>query len=362
MATPRNTLVSTPSPKHPNKRVYERKQAGWYGDHIHVFPYMGYQAFSKGEVASSWTSNIIDAPICVPLVDFLVHNGVPPWSQAAYNRTYSRFRGKVVGESAELGAAFAEWRQSLDLITSSATRLYKAYRYARKGKFSKAFNELGVSNKNRRKPFYKRGADAASKWWLEYNFGWAPSIADMYSAMEVLSQPLPYGKQSAASKAHRIWLTGNAYDKFNNKSVIRHKVGADILLVNPNLFLLNQLGILNPAAIAWELTPFSFMVDWVYGVGNYLASFSDWAGLELRNPYHSHFCKYTGTWHIENNPYFSGLSVGYGTALQRFEGIPRPIPTYYVNGDLGTSLNRAANAVSILIQTLLGGSPTPSRG
>lgn len=362
MATPRNTLVSTPHPTLSPKRVYERRQAGYYGDYVSVYPYVGYQCFSEGMVSSSWTSNIIDAPNSVSVVDFLGHGGVPPWSQWAYNRAYSRFRGKVVGDSAELGAAFAEWRQSLDLITSSATRLWKAYKAIRKGNLKKAFQELGVDKKNRRRRPLPQGGDAASKLWLEYHFGWAPSIADMYSAMAVISQPLPYGKESAAAKAHRVWLTGNAYDRFNNRSVVRHKVGADVLLVNPNLFLLNQLGILNPAAIAWELLPFSFMVDWIFGVQNFLSSFSDWAGLELRNPYHSHFCRYSDSWHIENNPSFSGTALGYGTALQRGEGIPRPIPTYHVNGDLGTSLNRAANAVSILIQVLLGGSPTPSRG
>lgn len=358
MATPRNTLVSTywPAP-HSSKRTYERRQAGWIGDHKSVYAYMGYRCFSEGKIQSSWTSSVIDAPNSISAVDFLGQGGIPSWSRTEYNRAYAKFRGKVVGENAELGAAFAQWRQSLDLITSSALRLWEFYTALRKGKYKKAFQSLGVDKKDRRRHPGKQGAGAASKLHLEYAFGWAPSIGDMYSAMKVLSQPLPYGKESARSTSSNIRRTGNAYDKFISRSTITHKVGADVLLINPNEFLLNQLGILNPASIAWEVMPFSFMIDWILGVQRYLSSFSDWAGLELRNPYHTHFCRYDDSWHIEKNPAFSGTARGYGTCLIRGVGIPRPIPVLQKNGDLGTFISRAASAVSILTQTLLGMKP-----
>lgn len=355
MATPRNTLVQTLNPTG-SGRSYYRKQTGWYGDHSSVYPYSGCRAFSSGSIQCFTNPpTYMDAANCVPLVDFQGSSGIPSWSRATYNQAYARFRGKVVGSTAELGTTFAEWRESLDLITSSAIKAYNAYKAIRKGKLRKALQELGVSKSNRRRRRRTQGADAASSLYLDYAFGVAPTIQDMYSAMEVLSQPLPYGKKSAGASCTRNWNTTTASNKRVYHSKIRHRVGADILLTNPNAFLMNQLGILNPASIAWELVPFSFMVDWFYNVGNYLNSFSDWAGLELRNPWHSHRCSYTADESIINNPNCKGLQKGFGYASERGAGIPRPIPTLQFNGDLGTSINRAASAVSILIQVLISG-------
>jgi hypothetical protein len=42
-----------------------------------------------------------------------------------------------------------------------------------------------------------------------------------------------------------------------------------------------QLGFTNPAAIAWEITPFSFVFDWFYQVGDYLNALSVLSGFEF---------------------------------------------------------------------------------
>ena len=41
----------------------------------------------------------------------------------------------------------------------------------------------------------------------------------------------------------------------------------------------NQLGLLNPVSLAWELVPWSFVVDWVLPIGSVLSALSAPAGL-----------------------------------------------------------------------------------
>jgi hypothetical protein len=58
----------------------------------------------------------------------------------------------------------------------------------------------------------------------------------------------------------------------------RCKIGLTYRLDSADRALLAQTGIDNPALLAWELLPYSFVVDWFLPVGNYLQSLTDFAG------------------------------------------------------------------------------------
>jgi hypothetical protein len=65
----------------------------------------------------------------------------------------------------------------------------------------------------------------------------------------------------------------------------RCELGAEIFVSNPNLYLANKLGFVNPGVIAWELVPFSFVIDWFVPVGNFLSQWTDFVGLTLQKAY-----------------------------------------------------------------------------
>jgi hypothetical protein len=44
---------------------------------------------------------------------------------------------------------------------------------------------------------------------------------------------------------------------------------------------MSQSGFTNPVSLAWELLPFSFVVDWFLPIGPYLESLDSWGGLIL---------------------------------------------------------------------------------
>lgn len=68
-----------------------------------------------------------------------------------------------------------------------------------------------------------------------------------------------------------------------NNGTYRVVISAGLSLANPITATLAGSGMLNPALIAWELTPFSFMADWVYPVGPYLEMLSSTGGFNKHN-------------------------------------------------------------------------------
>jgi hypothetical protein len=196
---------------------------------------------------------------------------------------------------------------------------------------------------------------------LEHNFGWQPLIQDVYDSFEVLSQPLPggkaYGSASSGLSWERVQYDGpGGKDWYVYNCVVRHQAYAEVYLTNPNLFLLNQLGLLNPAQIAWELIPFSFLVDWAFDVQNFLGSFTDFVGCDVLNPGYSVYVKGVAE-HISVDHYdqsWNQLYLHRITESSRVPALPTPVPSTQVILNLKDSKRRAVNAASLLTQLLTG--------
>ena len=58
-------------------------------------------------------------------------------------------------------------------------------------------------------------------------------------------------------------------------------VRLDYRTVNPVLAAMQKLGVANPASLAWELLPYSFVVDWFLPIGQYLNSWTADLGLSF---------------------------------------------------------------------------------
>lgn len=81
---------------------------------------------------------------------------------------------------------------------------------------------------------------------------------------------------------------GSDYDLHDHmKCVYTRKASHEYLVrSNPN-YIFTQLGLNNPAMWAWELIPFSFVVDYVAKIGDYIENRNALAGLEILASLHS---------------------------------------------------------------------------
>ena len=93
---------------------------------------------------------------------------------------------------------------------------------------------------------------------------------------------MSYSKSTKTSYTDkRTVLASGIYHKHN--ATINDHVTISCLIkpVSSSRIVLGQLGFDNPALIAYELMPYSFVVDWFYNIGDYLQSQTALAGLSV---------------------------------------------------------------------------------
>ena len=192
---------------------------------------------------------------------------------------------KAADSKINLAVSIAEAGKTADLILSSAHRLYRAYRALRRGNFQEVARLLNISPKR------------VHKTWLEYKYGWMPTLMDVKGAAEAFAQHnlgrAPRFKVSTTrtrsfsgtrvtvtpyTPRHTTQVTTDVVSNMTYK----HRLFLEFEVSNPRLAQLSSLGLTNPLALAQELTPFSFVFDWFISVGNWLSAMSAMHGLSLR--------------------------------------------------------------------------------
>lgn len=281
-----------------------------------------------------------------------------PLTELAVGKARERFFSDL-GSSAQLSTTFGEWRQSLKMIKNRAGILTGGFKLLKAGRPKQAFDLLthGDSSGRILASKYKTSKSFANQW-LEVHFGIVPLVQDIWNAVDTLQSPIPYGRcYGSGSHAYSVSGSGLSPEQWSNAGTqtgkVRCRVGARVTVSNPNLYLANRLGLLNPASLAWELTPWSFVVDWFTNVGDFLGQFTDQVGLVVDDPWYSirseEKCHYTYVI-IGNpqNPYLV-LQTSCDYFVRR-QGLPEI--RLSVKPAKAPSVTRAATAISLLIQQL----------
>lgn len=219
------------------------------------------------------------------------------------NRVLVKALGKIADAKVNVAVALAEARKTSDLILSTASRLDKAYRAFRKGNFRQVAKQLNLASFNKAKKTVAYG-DGIHKSWLEYKYGWMPLLMDVQNAAEFFAQqcvgrPTRFSVK-ASEKASREDFKVAKYTSYGSPTALdaetseevsatyEYKVKIWCELTNHTASELQQLGLANPALIAWELVPFSFVFDWFISVGNYLEGLTALTGVTVRRALESH--------------------------------------------------------------------------
>lgn len=268
------------------------------------------------------------------------------------NNCYDKLKGKI-SDRAELMVAVLEAEKSLEMIRKRAVQLLNAVRFVSRGEFGRALKVLERADITL--------SPKTSKWksatqnWMEYSFGWAPAVMDIGNAVNVLQSPLnsQFVKATATMSLPREWqdFSGPYSRSYERQMMIAVRMGCSVGVDNPNLWLANQLGFVNPATVAWEMIPFSFVVDWFINVGQFLASATDFLGLDIRDDYTTFFYKGSGrmAWSGATSPggtLYSGETVYTLSGVDRQLGLTKPV--FSVKPEFLTGWRRAAHAVSLL--------------
>lgn len=240
-----------------------------------------------------------------------------------YNEAYARFRGKLYKGGASLGVTLGGLQQSREMISSRSQKL---------ANFTSSILRKKELRARRVKPGRWRDvANARASDVLETEFGWVPLIQDIHSALFTACDT-PRSPFIRARAKSPIYNRDEEY--YSNYLTVKEAGGTawvtiagSAVIDNPNLWLLNRLGLINPAVVAWDLVPWSFVVNMFVNVNAILQSMTDFVGLEFRDLSVTRRCdtNYTmlRTWRDQPGIYYQ--SVTERRAYRSVGGsLPRP--------------------------------------
>lgn len=206
-----------------------------------------------------------------------------PLSMTARGIAYTRFMGKALPQAALLVNA-AQGKQAWEMIANRSIQLVKAFSALKRGNLLEFARVLLLDPSTvRRHTTRQKAIKDPSGTWLEFTFGWVPLITDIYTSVDILQRDFELVACRGSSRLYEYTFSGTAPFTTHVTRFVQARVRADIVVTNPNLMLANQLGLLNPAAVVWDIIPFSFVVDWFLPVGRFIKQFNDQAGIRLQN-------------------------------------------------------------------------------
>lgn len=271
-----------------------------------------------------------------------------PASDSAVAACRNKLNSKL-GEASMWMVNILEREKTVSMLAGYLTKLRRGYRAVRKGRFKEANRLLGFpkGKVSRDKQF----ADNL----LAYKFGIKPLFQDIFAAVETLQNPLP--NRTVSSSGRGIRTAGeNIFPPRNGTSsdweMWEYSVrsGFKIEISNPDLFLANQLGLVNPATVVWETIPFSFLIDWLIPVGDFLNSMTATLGLTLSQGWTTvavkYYRRYMSRDFLAKVTGFSGNSF----YVRRQAGALSPGVTLSASNPF--SISRAQTAWALLTQQL----------
>lgn len=275
----------------------------------------------------------------------------------AQNKAISRFSAHLGGnqEDSGLGVDWSQRREAVSMMTGRLISLLEFAVKLRARDFGGAAKALSMVPRDFKKAKLRNGAKFFGNNWLEFHFGWQPLVSDVYNAINILQMDIPHGIIKGSAKVSRSQTLHTTPPYTKRTSVyelnVKAKVGATIVVDNPNLFLANKLGLVNPALVAWDLVPFSFIVDWFVTTNDVLSSFSNTYGVSMSDGWSSvGWLSSINDVQVVSNPAYVKTVKGTVFSFDRSLGLPSP--TLKVRPVKQLSVSRGLTAASLLAQHL----------
>lgn len=219
----------------------------------------------------------------------------------------ARALDRIRSTQAGIAETIVEARRSRDMMVDAAHRVLNALNAVRRRRFREAAEHLGMGEvppgiKRRRPPKVSKSKYLSDNW-LAYRYGWTPLYITVAEAMKVTHDHVSRGVirvvKGKSARTYTGWrdaptaldapfdnvvqgipprtyvnttvrITGLKSYKVQSQYVVRFD--------NNNVVTADRLGLLNVAGLAWELVPYSFVVDWFINIGDLLSDMTALAG------------------------------------------------------------------------------------
>lgn len=194
------------------------------------------------------------------------------WSSNDDLNLIGKLRERIAGSDFNAGVVLAEGHKTLAMIAENATRIYKGISALKHGNLSAATAHLAGHVPKSKRPKSRRSTTAQSRW-LELQYGWLPLLQDVMSGAQFLahqlSVPIMQTVRVSREKKGSVTWSGTAGWRYD-KSEILSRSSIKATIAEKDIAQLS--GLTDPASVAWELVPYSFVVDWFIPIGAYLSA------------------------------------------------------------------------------------------
>ena len=298
---------------------------------------------------------------------------VPSFPASLESNAILKARLNLKSETVSLSQNLGEAGQTARMVVSTCSRLAHAVRAVRHLDPKEAAKALGVSGRN------IKSLKAPFDMWLELQYGWKPMLQDVHDATKAVSDAIAGGgppRRTVISTSKQRDVTFRDIYAINvpccnvrirKRTEVEHKckVRLDYELNNSLIQTASALGLTNPASLAWELLPFSFVADWFIPVGDFLSQLDADFGWTFKGGSCSR--KTTVRHKVQSctvEPDSSGLAVsgyaygsggGYQMAFNRTTYGSSPYPDWRVLGNKFSkeSDTHVANGIALLTNAFL---------
>lgn len=196
-------------------------------------------------------------------------------------------RGRLLDQSVNLAQAFAERKQAATMFADFGGRILKAYKALRKADVRGVYRALSGGKDLPRgwKKKFSHASQQLGDHWLAWQYGIRPlisdiagSVAEIYKVRAV--QPL-IRRVSASSKS-KGWSSQTtpsnpSYSTIRARAICYAEFDSGAAAFDQTA---QRLGLTDPIMLAWELIPYSFVIDWFLNVGDFIHASGTVSGLK----------------------------------------------------------------------------------
>jgi hypothetical protein len=267
------------------------------------------------------------------------------------NQAVTTALNNIIEQSVNVGENLATLRQTISLVKSPLSALAGLLRSAYSNKSLRPYLNQSLADMRKNKDPFKSTARS----YLAFVYGAQPLMQDIFTSMtlakDLAAKPLlskVTGKSrfdgDAPARSYNFISEDTTYwiERLNVSSVTRCTLWIRLKPDYAGTRALTALGLTNPALLAWELVPLSFVLDWVLPIGPTLSAMTAPGGYDFVDGSISTRATARGSyrgWKYSMGGPTSGGTRSYSTGDVGYEGYTRegirswPRPALYFDSD-----------------------------
>lgn len=298
--------------------------------------YTGRSGYFKTGPGGRGTDRIFSGNMCYNLLSAQgVHNihEPPGFDTNQRNQAITEALNSIADNKANIAENLATFSQTMKLVKTPLSSLTDIVK-----KVVRDRSLFPLINKSYRQIYGGGLVDKAAEVYLSYVYGAKPLMQDIHGIFEMGREqgnmPLLLHSKKTVSGATTPQSTAHWSPSYRH-GVNVGPLGGDSRTtchlwaqIDPDYAgtrAVNQLGLLNPASLAWELVPFSFVIDWALPIGPVLQALTAPAGLRFVNGSISRKLNASGPYRISHHwgDGYTDISRSEGSGVFTYRGYSR---------------------------------------